>query len=386
MLGISDAYVDTTNTEFKDKFKVFRKSHDTKSHGSSVAAIAAAQGDNAYGLPGVCYDCSIGTTSYGDFRWFRQLMELSHDGIRVINCSWVVSHYYESAQDSINKMFDNGTIIVAGSGNSNWTKTKGKHLYYPASYDHVISVSTGMYKYENPKDNLLYEENGSPYVENIKGYVGRTAGFVDKDIDKAIKIYGVSIATLNEAVDLLAPSVGVVSFGNFLRTGELKYGTYQGTSISTPFVTGTIGLMFSLCPCLPVDEVESILKITSWNIDSIEVNKPYKGMYGAGMLQTGDAVELVYQLYNEKETAYIDHQDFSRWDFKLTAYSKEVVIKDQKFTDRATFNLKAKNKIVIEPNTVLSPGRNGKISLSVDPRLEKPCDLILRDPSIMEND
>ena len=126
-------------------------------------------------------------------------------------------------------------------------------------------------------------------------------------------------------------------------------------------------------------------KITSWNIDHIEQNKPFAGLYGAGMLQTGDAVEMVFQLYNENETAYIDNQHFSRWDFKLTSLSKEIIIQNQKFTDSASLNLTAKNRIVIKGNTVLKPGVNGKIALKINPKLEKECDLVLRDPSILED-
>jgi len=92
----------------------------------------------------------------------------------------------------------------------------------------------------------------------------------------------------------------------------------------------------------------------------------------------------VYQLYNENATAYIDNQNFSRWDFKITSLSKEIIIQNQKFTDSASLQLKAKNKISIKPNTVLRPGAEGKISLTIDPSLVKECDLILRDPSILE--
>lgn len=383
-LGISDAKVDSSIIEFKGKTRIFKKSIEIKFHGASVAAIAGAQGDNAYGLPGICYDCSIAATTYGDFLYLADLMELSRAGVKVINCSWAGITSSSKAQDSIDKMFRNGTLIVAGAGNVNWQKSQGKMSYYPASYDHVISVSSGMYKYPEPMDNLQFEEkNDSPYVENIRGFVGRTAGFKNQDTSQPLIIYPASVATLNKDVDILAPTVGVISFGKYISEGKIVYGSYQGTSIAAPFVTGTIGLMFSLYPCLPVEEVESILKITAMNIDHIEANKPYKGMYGAGLLQTGDAVEMVYQLYNEKETAFIDDQDFSRWDFKITAHSKEVVIRNQTFTEEATFQLTAKNKIIIQPNTVLKPGSSGKIALRIQSDLVKECDLVLRDPNIM---
>jgi hypothetical protein len=52
-----------------------------------------------------------------------------------------------------------------------------------------------------------------------------------------------------------------------------------------------------------------------------------------------------------------------------------VVIRDQQFIDDATFDLKAKNRIVIKGNTILKPNYNGHISLKIDPDLKKECDL-----------
>jgi len=385
IIGISDGLVDTTLIEFKDKTEGLRKAYLVKGHGISVGANAAAQGDNAHGIPGVCYDCRMFSTSYGEFKTFDMLQEMVDRGSRVINCSWKGRRYYQSAQDAVYRMFDQGTIIVAAAGNNHWHKAeKGKELHYPASYDKVISVSSGMYKHKKPEDNLLIDKKGRPYVHNILGYVGRTAGFQDHDTLKPLKIYPVSVANLNKEVDILAPTVGIVRYGEMAIKDSLTYSINESTSGGTPLVTGTIGLMFSLNPCLPTDEVESILKMTSLNIDHIEANRPFRGNYGSGILQTGDAVEMVFKLYREDEVAYVRNQNFSRWDFKLTALSKEVIMENQKFTDSATLSLKAKHRIVLKPGTHLKPGGAGYTKLEIDPKLAKQCDLVFRDPSLFE--
>ncbi len=382
IVGISDGAVDTTSLEFKGKTRVYNKSRHAIGHGSGVASIAAAKGNNGFGIPGVCYDCEIYSTSYGKFRHLKQLMELSNAGVKVINCSWLNDTYYQSGQDSINKMFNQGTVIVGAAGNRDWNSSKkGEILYYPASYKNVISVSTVMYKHDSAKDNTNFSE-GYYYAENIRGFLGRTVGFKDNDPSKSYHIWPVSVTTLNKGVDLLAPSAGIYRFSSYVKYGRLEYIPIEATSPAAPFVSGAIGLMFSLYPCLEVNEVETILKFSSTNIDHLEVNKPYAGNYGAGMLNVGKAVEMVYQLYSEKETALIENQNFSRWDFKLTALSKGVVMRNQKFTDSTTLKLKAKNKIVLAENTSLKPGPNGSISLKIDSSLQKECDLVLRDPSI----
>ncbi len=379
IIGIADASVDTSNIEFKDKTTVLSRSSYSKGHGTGVASIAAAQGNNGYGIPGVCYDCSLFTSSYGENKNLNQVMELANAGARVVNCSWVGSKYYETAQLAINEMFENGTIVVAGAGNRSWKNTNGEKLYYPASYDHVISVATAMYGHESIEDNTLVADKGYPYASNIRGYVGRSIGFKDNDITKQEHIWPASTTTLNPYVDLLAPSVGVLRFSKYTEENNLEYIQYEASSPTVPFVTGTIGLMYSLNPCLPLDEVETILKFTSMNIDHIRANKRFYGNYGAGILNIGDAVKMVYDLYTPTATAYIEGQIFSRWNFKLTSLSKEVVIRDQQFIDNATLDLKAKNRIVIKGNTILKPNYNGQITLKIDPDLKKECDLLLRE-------
>lgn len=384
IIGISDGTVDTTNVEFKGKTVEFKKSFEAHGHGSSVASIAAGQGNNGYGVPGVCYDCGIYTTKYGNFTTFQTFKDLSDAGAKVINCSWSGTAYTPKVQEEINELLKKGTVIVAAAGNRPWSRTFGKKSYFPASYDKVISVSSGMYKYDKIEDNIIQLESGEYYAENIKGQVGRTMGFEDNDPNKKPKIWPVSITTLNKDVDLLAPSVGILHFTKTVKGNKISYIPFEATSPSTPLVTGTIGLMFSLYPCLPADEVESILKMTATNIDDIEVNKPYAGMYGAGMLNTGRAVKMVFDMFAERGPVEIENQRFSRWDFKLTSLSK-VVIKNQEFTEKATLNLTSKKQIVISANTVLKPNAVGKIHLKIDPSLKKECELQLRDPSILND-
>ena len=381
-IGISDGRIDTINTEFKDKTKLFNNSPLAKGHGYSVAATAAGQGDNGFGFTGVCYDCSIFGSSYGKVKTLSNLIEMSNAGADVINCSWGTSKYYQTAQDAIYEIVKNGTIIVAIAHNKKWvdTKNKGDYRYYPASYDKVISVATVMHRYESVSENIKKsKKNGIYYAENIRGYLGRTLGFKEKDTLKESYIYPISIRTLNPDVDILGPGVGLVRYGEYKVNNKIDYSEFGATSGIAPLISGSVGLMLSLQPCLNFDEVDAIIKLSSVNIDNIKANKPWEGYYGAGIINTGRAVKMVYDLYTNTETATIENQKFSRWDFKLTAFSKEVVIRNQKFTDDATLNLSAKNKIIIGENTILKPNENGSVVLRIDPTLEKECDLVLRE-------
>jgi len=385
-IGISDGTVDSISPDFKNKVTVFRKSTLSKGHGSGVASVAAAQGDDGFGIPGICYDCEIYATSYGSFLRLDQLMELSKAGARVINCSWIGSKYYQTAQDAVNEMFENGTVIVAGSGNRGYNETKGKVLYYPASYDKVISVSAGMYKYERPEDNLKISKIGLYYGENIRGYISRTMHFRDRKLNTGpTDNFLESTGTLNEHVDMLAPTVGVLRYSKYVTEGRKdEYLTYQATSTSTPFISGTIGLMVSLNPCLPTKSIEPILKMTSYSIDHIDANKRLKNLYGAGMVNTGRAVEMVYKLYTPSEVVTIENHGFSRWKFPVEALSEQVIFQNIAFTEAAELTMTARNQIVLKPGTHLRPNSEGKTHLKINERLTKQCDLQLRDPSIVD--
>ncbi len=385
IVGLSDGSIEMDDIEFAGKSKVIRESFASNGHGVSVGEIMAGQGDNAFGVPGVCYDCSIYTTNYRHFNNLEQLVELSEQGVKVINCSWGLSHYYQTAQDAIYEMMDNGTVVVAIGHNPAFSEAKGKKIYYPAGYDKVIAVSSASHRYEHYTENIQYlDDHEIYYIKDIRYYVGQTGGFKNNDTTKTPNLFPISVSNLNHTIDIVAPGTGLFLYGKLKTENKIMTTEFNQTSIVAPLISGTVGLMFSLYPCLPAEEVETILKFTSTNIDDVEPNKPYAGMYGSGMLNTGRAVKMVFDMFTDKEAVKIENQRFNRWDFKLTSVS-DVVMQNQEFTDEASLDLTSKKQIVIAENTVLKPNASGKIHLKINPQLEKECDLQLRDPSILDD-
>ncbi|WP_299768893.1 S8/S53 family peptidase [uncultured Dokdonia sp.] len=372
IVGISDGYVDPENPEFKGKIKVFKKSSYSKGHGIAIAETAVGQGDNGYGSTGICYNCSVYTTTYGDFKFLNQLLELSRAGAKVINCSWGSTRYYETAQEAINEMRDNGTVIVSVPHNASFNKTKGKAPRYPGAYEHVISVGSIQHRFDDITETLHTSEKGNTYAIGLKYYVGRTVGFKKNDINGEQFIFQASTNNLDPQVDILAPGNFIFRYNKYLEDGEILYNKVEKTSPAAPLVTGTIGLMFSINPCLSVDEVNSIIKLTATNIDHIKANAPFKGMYGAGSLHTGRAVKMSYNMLQLELYTVIENQNFSRWNFKLQAPYK-LKIKNQKFTDSVSVDFTAKNEILIENETVLLPDENGEILLKIDSNTSYNC-------------
>lgn len=378
IIGISDGSIDTTDIEFKGKSKIIRSSNFADGHGYSVAETAAGQGNNGYGIPGVCYDCSIYATNYSHWDTLEQLVELSRMGVKVINCSWGVTRYYQTAQDAIYEMLENGTVVVAIGHNISFSKSKGEVYYYPASYDGVIAVSSASHRYADYHENIKIEKGKDLYyVENIRYYVGRTAGFENNDTTRNPYLYPVSIKNLNDKIDIVAPSVGLFRYSELALKNRIDVSQYNQTSGVAPLISGTVGLMFSLYPCLPADEVETILKLTATNIDDIEANRPYKGLYGAGMLHPGRAVKMVHDMFAAGETVLIENQKFDRWKFKLTAFSP-VLIQNQVFMKDAQLQLQSRKSIVLSGNTILKPSEKGCFNLKINKEINKQCDLIIR--------
>ena len=373
IIGISDGRLDTTNVDFKGKSRQLRSSSVSNGHGYSISANAAAQGNNGYGIPGICYDCSIYGTSYGYFKTLEQLVELSYAGAHVINCSWGSHIYYETAQQAIYEIYNNGSIMVAAAHNKDWKVTKGQKPYYPASYDKVISVSAVMHRYDDPADNILIDVKDNFYSANVKNIVGRTMGYPNNDLEAEPFVWPVSTANLNKEVDILAPSVGLFSYSKFILKDTISYSISETTSGATPLVSGTIGLMLSLNLCLSFEEVESILKATSTNIDSLEANKRFKGYYGSGSLNTGRAVILTHHLMTPEEEAVIENQVFDRWDFEFRSVARNTILRNQVFRESSTLKIEAKEGIELQPGVELSPNASGSILLTMNPDLEISC-------------
>jgi hypothetical protein len=367
-------------------------------HGTSIAAIAAAQGHNGYGMTGICPDCSILNVPYTLL--YSGLLDLANAGAHVINMSWAFMYtdpdprhietgnfdyengFVQSQQDVINELHDlDGVILVAGAGNinpiysydvydSNGNVIQTIYPYngwlygYPASYNHVISVSGVNHK------NQWGEE-----VVNLAGW-GEVSRYVEDQISPSVVTnyqgngpYPFTNAsfTFNSQVDISAPGYQAPLYSAYLHNCGFSYG--DGTSAAAPFVTGTAALMRSLNPCLINDEAEDIIQLTSKNLEHIAGNEFYVGKSGSGKLETGDAVEFTHDMMSATGNALVDGQDFWRFDFDLKHIFNGLTISNQIFRDHNTTNFTAKNFIDATENDDFKPD-DGFVDLNIDSSLQ----------------
>jgi len=235
-LGGKVTYYDATNTL-------------TRTHGTAVATIVAANTNNGIGLSSIGYDLRLALYRMN----YNEVIYASQAGARVVNLSWTSGCTFNIyQQEAIDEVYNNGTFIVAAAGNGTTCAGAG-NLVYPAAYDNVFSVTS-----IGPNDNH----------EKIIGDPNSTHQH-------------------NAMVDLSAPGYDVP-----ITAAPGWYLASSGTSYASPFVTGTVGLMLCANPCLRSQEIEDILKLSSVNIDAL--NPSYAGLIGAGRLDAGAAVTMAF--------------------------------------------------------------------------------------------
>ncbi len=183
---------------------------DGNSHGTLVAGVVGARGDNHLGGSGVIQRCKLmalkGLSDDG-FGYTSDLAEAIiyavDNGARVINASWGGGGFSPTLFAALEYAKSHDVVFVAAAGNSR--RNNDDFPFYPASYelDNIVSVGAT-------------EKNG------IK------AGFSH---------FG------KNSVDIFAPGVGILS-----TAPGGGYFPQSGTSLAAPFVTGAFGLLISSSP------------------------------------------------------------------------------------------------------------------------------------------
>lgn len=185
---------------------------DEQGHGTAIAGIIAAQGNNAIGISGVMWRAGLmslrvlDNTGTGDVGNAVEAIDyaVTH-GAEVINLSWGTNGYSLALKDAIERAMRRGVVVVCSAGNNG--QDVDATPYYPASFglrDLIAVAST------NDFDQLT---SWSDY--------GRR-------------------------------NVTVAAPGNNILTTQMGggYWSVSGTSASAPLVSGVAGLVKSANPYL----------------------------------------------------------------------------------------------------------------------------------------
>jgi subtilisin family serine protease/regulation of enolase protein 1 (concanavalin A-like superfamily) len=217
---------------------------DYYGHGTHVAGIVAAAGNNGIGVTGVCPGCRIMALRAGfavrqngyDYGFFEMdniadaIVYAADNGARIINMSFGGGPS-QLMQDAIDYAYSKGVVLVAAAGNSGTGNTGSA---YPAAYPNVIAVSA-----TNRSDARAYYSNYGSWVA-VAAPGGEGAGPI--------------LSTV--------PSAGSIS-------SSTGYAAISGTSMASPYIAGAAGLVLSKNPSLTNRQVRQVLRegVDVFNVD-----------------------------------------------------------------------------------------------------------------------
>lgn len=240
------------------------------SHGTTVAGIIAATGNNHQGITGITWRAKLmplrALNDKGEGKISSVIRAIDYainNGADIINLSFVGFSYSQALQDAIQRAYDDGVIVVAAAGNEQ-ADGEGYNSdvdpIYPACYD---------------------GQNG----ENMVIGVAATDA-LDQKAD--FSSYGF------KCVDITAPGVSffgtITPGGNPLDLNKEYDGFWSGTSMAAPVISGSLALIAEANPQLNSRDIVNVLFQSADNISRL--NPEYLGQLGNGRVNLDRAINI----------------------------------------------------------------------------------------------
>jgi len=220
-------------------------------HGTFVAGIIGASGNNSIGVAGINWNAilhSAKNSQNGEIISVVELAEKLYDavdaGCRIINHSWGGPDFKKTLRIAFADASKQDVTSVASMGNHGTSD-----VYYPAGYRGIIAV-----------------------------------GATDNDDMRC------SFSAIGNHIDVVAPGIGIFS----LEPGSpSSYRSADGTSFSSPQVTGITSLIMSANSNLYNSDIEHIIKVSSDDKGILGWDQ----QYGYGRVNSARAIQYVSSPY-----------------------------------------------------------------------------------------
>lgn len=209
-------------------------------HGTGVAGIIGAMGDNNRGIAGVAWNVKIMSLrvlneyGVGDSHTVTRALQYAVDnGADVLNMSLVGTDYDPLVVAALKKAHDQRTIVVAAAGNS------------------------GLNLNEESVFPVCYQDGGAAAVIGV--------GAIDVEFNRpSFSNYG------DSCVDIVAPGVKIFTTRYSLPFFDIKdqyAALFSGTSFAAPQVSGVVALLKGMRPDLTPEQVLYLLQQGATRID-----------------------------------------------------------------------------------------------------------------------
>ncbi|MEA3398751.1 MAG: S8 family peptidase [Patescibacteria group bacterium] len=268
--------------KFKDGF-----TQDGITHGTIIAGIAAASGNNASGIAGVVWRAKLMPLKVlddkGEGNTVNVIKAIDYaiaNGADIINFSFVGEGNSKSLEAAIRRAYEAGIIIIAAAGNE-LKDGQGALLDVKPMYPVCHDGSNG--------ENMI---------------IGVAA--LDSLDQKAVfSSYG------HDCVDISAPGISIYSttvYSPDNNIGDIEFNKYydgywSGTSITAPMVSATAALLQEVNSKLSRDEIVDVVLQSADNISRLNPN--YLGELGSGRLNVYNSVSTAKSLIADIETRLI---------------------------------------------------------------------------------
>jgi YD repeat-containing protein len=223
---------------------------DPNGHGTAVAGIIAARGNNGVGIAGVMWEAGLLSlrvldgAGTGDVAAAVEALDYATaKGALVINCSWGTSENSAALADAVERAGRRGALVVASAGNRGLNIDTAPH--YPAAYDlpNIISATA--------TDELDDPTSWSNW--------GATR------------------------VSVAAPGLEVLT----TKAGG-EYEAVSGSSASAALATGVAGLLKTLNPHLTVEQLRTSI------VSGVRPVPALTGkVYAGGVINAGGALDAL---------------------------------------------------------------------------------------------
>jgi len=199
---------------------------DDNGHGTHIAGIVGAIGNNKIGVTGICWKVQLMPLKIMDADGIGTVADeieaisyAINKGAKIINASFGSNFFSNAEKEAIQIAQNKGILYITAAGNGGEDEIGDNNdidPFYPACYqlDNIISVTA-----VDISGNLLYFAN-----------------------------YG------HNSVDIAAPGISILS------TVPINYySSLSGTSMATAFITGGAALVISVYPHLDYKQIKQLI-------------------------------------------------------------------------------------------------------------------------------